>query len=311
MPVIDAEGLFNGDRFDLMSDEARVFWPHFWCASNSVGRLELNYHKVIGDAFRRWQTPPSEAKFWDLIQQYRDAYLLFVYEHRGQLWGQWDTSEKNLPRHKKTSDLATPAPFVRDFTEWQNAYIEIKRSKSISINNFGNLSGDLRTNVRGVGVGVGVGGGKAEGEDGAPLPELPKNIADSAAAAGIPRKKVEQMRSLVDRLNERGRKWLAIFPNQIDLDKAAQEYISLIGTEALADAADAGLQRYIASGEWRDLNGNLIASKARSPLYFLRDLKFNDNPAPFKPRDGPKSSKAEEYPTYIPPVIPDDEDARV
>lgn len=165
MPIIDADGYFGGDRFDAMSDMARAMWPTFFLASNTVARIELNYRKVCAEAFSRWKKNPTEAQFWAWVQEYQDAYLLFVYEAEGSVWGQWDTSEKFLPRHKMSADLRTPAPSVREFIDWKDKYIEIKAAKSNHSTNFKIMrtcakdSAPVRTNVRGVGVGVGVGGG--------------------------------------------------------------------------------------------------------------------------------------------------------
>lgn len=163
MSVIDAAGLFGGDRFDLVSDEARLYWPHFWCASNTAGRIELNYRKLCASAFGRWKKRPTEEKFWSIIAEYRDGYLLFVYEVEGGIWGAWDTSEKFLPRHKHAADLRSPAPAVRDFLEWKNEYVAKKNAKSNAPTNFVNRApngADAHTNVRGIGVGVGGGIGK-------------------------------------------------------------------------------------------------------------------------------------------------------
>ena len=164
MPVIDADGLFNGDRFDLVSDRARLLWPYFWCASNTLGRLELNYHKIIGRAFARFKEPPSQEEFWQIVREYNAAYLLFVYEVDGTLWGQWDTSAKFLPRHKMAADKRTPAPDYEAFTNWKEQYIETKRNRvrnnPIACNNFvkpAQSCESFRTNVRGVGIGIGEG----------------------------------------------------------------------------------------------------------------------------------------------------------
>ncbi len=128
MAVIDSEGLFNGDRFSLISDEARVMWTFFWCASNTCGRLELNYRKILGLAFHRFKQPPTEAQFWRWIEEYWQANLLFVYQAEGQTWGQWDTNQKWLPTYKLAKDAATPAPNLKDFTEWKKLYISLKKT---------------------------------------------------------------------------------------------------------------------------------------------------------------------------------------
>jgi hypothetical protein len=144
MAVIEAEGLFNGERFDLVSDSSRYAWPYLWVASNRFGRLELNYHRVIGRAFGRFKHVPIEEEFWSWIREFQAAYLLFVYEVNGSRWGQWDTSEKFLPKHKLASDLASPGPDHGAFSAWREEYIKFKRgqnsAKPIAVNHFNNRS---------------------------------------------------------------------------------------------------------------------------------------------------------------------------
>lgn len=142
MSYIDPDGLFQGDRMALLSDEARLYWPYFWCASNTVGRVELNYWKVVSRAFQRFKVPITEAKFWTLVREYRTAFLLFVYKSEGSVWGQWDVSERYLPRYKSAQDKRTPAPDHAAMSKWKNEYIEYKlhlSDNSISYNNFVHL----------------------------------------------------------------------------------------------------------------------------------------------------------------------------
>jgi len=138
--IINADGLFNGDRFERVSDSARYAWPYFWLASNTYGRLELNYHRIAGRAFGRFQHVPTEEEFWSWIKEYEGAFLLFVYQAGGALWGQWDTSEKYLPKHKLAADQRSPTPDPASFTEWRKAYVREKESmnasKPIALTNF-------------------------------------------------------------------------------------------------------------------------------------------------------------------------------
>lgn len=129
--LIDPEGYFNGDRFDMVADEARLFWPSFWCASNTYGRIELSYHKIKKEAFGRFMHPPSEDKFWELVGQYQRAYLLFIYESGDQVWGQWYTSVKYLPKYQLSVDKRSPAPPAEAFDKWKTEYSEIKKSKTV------------------------------------------------------------------------------------------------------------------------------------------------------------------------------------
>jgi hypothetical protein len=164
MSIINADGLFNGERFERVSDAARYAWPYLWTASNTLGRIELNYHRVVGRAFSRFQHVPTEDEFWGWIREFQAAYLLFVYEVNGSYWGQWETSEKFLPRHKLAADLESPKPDHAAFSAWRDEYIQLKQAKNstkpIAATNFknasetfpkdfGKISETLRTNVRG------------------------------------------------------------------------------------------------------------------------------------------------------------------
>jgi hypothetical protein len=157
--IIDADGLFNGDRFEHVSDGARYAWPYFWLSSNTFGRLELNYHRIAGRAFSRFKHVPTEEDFWGWVKEFQAAYLLFVYEVNGTFWGQWDTSEKFLPKHKLAADQKSPAPDHTAFSAWRDQYITEKQTrnaaKPITATNFRNPSEIFQHRV-GVGVGVGV-----------------------------------------------------------------------------------------------------------------------------------------------------------
>lgn len=128
MAYIDPEGMCGGDRMAMLSDSAKMAWPWFWCASNTVGRVELNYRDFVKTAFRQFKKPPTEQQFWEWVAEFHESYLMFVYEVNGQAWGQWWVSEKYLPTYKSVSDKRTPAPTVRDMMEWQDKYAELKVS---------------------------------------------------------------------------------------------------------------------------------------------------------------------------------------
>lgn len=128
MAYIDAAGMFSGDRMAMLSDSGRLAWPWFWCASNTVGRIELNYRAFVANAFRQFKKPPAEQTFWDWVSEYHECFLMFVYKHESKVWGQWDVSEKYLPTYKTKSDEKTPAPMAGPFIEWQKRYLSIKES---------------------------------------------------------------------------------------------------------------------------------------------------------------------------------------
>ena len=132
MAYIDPDGMFGGDRMAMLTDRARFFWPWIWVASNTVGRIELNYRKISDTVFRQFNHRPTEEQFWALIKEFHDCYLMFVYHHNGHVWGQWDVSEKYLPQYKMKADVATPAPIGTDFVAWREKYYDLKKSSTLA-----------------------------------------------------------------------------------------------------------------------------------------------------------------------------------
>ena len=110
LAYIDPDGMFGGERMAMLSDSARYAWPWFWCAHNSMGRVELNYRTFCGTVFRQFREKPTEAQFWDWVREFHQFWLLFVYESEGKIFGQWDVSARYLPRYKSKADLKQPAP---------------------------------------------------------------------------------------------------------------------------------------------------------------------------------------------------------
>jgi hypothetical protein len=170
--IIEAKGLFGGDRLDACSDLARLYWPYFMAMSNTCGRLEINPKNICAE-FHSFNKPPSEEQVMFFLGEYRDNFLLFIYRAGGKLWGQWDIDKKYLPRHPLAADKATPAPDAQEFTTWKKAYLDQKEKRderlSVLISGISKSCENLREpsqecavlhqNVRGVGVGVGGGGG--------------------------------------------------------------------------------------------------------------------------------------------------------
>jgi hypothetical protein len=136
MAIIDADGLFGGNRWRGCSNEAQLHWPRLFLASDGFGRLELNYHKLVARAYSTFSPAPSEAELLSHLQEYSENYLLFVYGVDGQLWGQWDTPAEFLPRYKTAIDRRSPIPPEPEFTDWKKRY----RSETKSLPEcFGNI----------------------------------------------------------------------------------------------------------------------------------------------------------------------------
>jgi len=135
MAIIDPDGCFNGDRMAMLSDEARLHWPHIFLLANTLGRFEINPRRILDRAYGGFRIRPTETEILGYIREYGDSYLLFIYEFSGQMWAQWDTPAKLLPDYATAKDKRTPAPDGKELFAWKNEYAErkIARRSNISI----------------------------------------------------------------------------------------------------------------------------------------------------------------------------------
>lgn len=161
MSVINPDGLFHGDRLRMCSDMAQLHFPRFFFAANGFGRMEINYARIIGTAYQSFAALPSEEEVQGYLIEYEENWLLFAYEHNGQLWAEWDTPPGLLSDYKTAKDKKSPAPPAGELNSWKRLYRSDSRS-------FGKYSGKIREkfpsyrprkgNGVGIGSGLGVGG---------------------------------------------------------------------------------------------------------------------------------------------------------
>ena len=165
MAIIDPEGLFSGERLASCSDLAQLYWPRFFLASNSCARIELSYKSLISRVFGNFQSPPKSDDLWKIFREYDDNYLAILYQSEsGTWWCQFITSEKYLPKYKKTRDSMSPAPPIELLDLHRDGYLEWKKSKSFQNQSFQKFPNDDESFGReGIGIGVGVGVGEGVG----------------------------------------------------------------------------------------------------------------------------------------------------
>lgn len=120
MPIIRPSGLLAGERIAQLSDTAKLYWSFLYAASNGYGRFELDYSKIIDSAFRHFQQKPSQEVIRELIREYRDKHLLFIYKANGRLWCAWDDAAHQ--QYFNSKDKASPTPPEPAFSEWRNQY---------------------------------------------------------------------------------------------------------------------------------------------------------------------------------------------
>ncbi len=149
--IIKEDGLFNGKRLRACSDQARLYFPYYLVASNTLARLELDISVIRARCFVEWGSPPTPKEIIGHFEEYEKAGLCVSYEANGSTWVQWDVPKGCLPRHKKADDERSPAP--------PEQVIENKAFQKSA-----QSCESLRGSARGVGVGVGVGVGIGVGK---------------------------------------------------------------------------------------------------------------------------------------------------
>jgi hypothetical protein len=156
--IIDPDGLFSGERLAACSDEAQLYWPRLFLAANSCARLELSYTSIISGIFKNFRKPPKVGELWAIFEEYEKNFLAILYEANGAWWCQFITSEKYLPKYRRTRDVLTPAPSETKLKTFNFGYLEWKKANSFSGNTFRNSQKVSDGKGReGIGEGVGVG----------------------------------------------------------------------------------------------------------------------------------------------------------
>jgi hypothetical protein len=179
MAIIDPEGLFSGERLAACSDLAQLYWPRFFLAANGLARIELSYKSLVSSVFGNFQKIPTSSEIWGIFREYEANFLAVLYESaEGSWWCQFSTSEKFLPKYKKTRDEMSPAPSSQQMEAHRAGYFLWKKSKSFQNESFQKLSGTFSSEGVGIGVGVGIG-------------EEQKPSRAKTARAAKPRKPVE------------------------------------------------------------------------------------------------------------------------
>lgn len=242
MPVIDGEGLFAGKRLRRCSDKARLYWPYLFCSSNGFGRFEIDYPKLIAHCFLNFKQPPTQEDLMVVIEEYRLTDLLFTWTYRDELWGQWDTKDKFLKRHKSASDRESPEPPAELYTSWRKRIKENKDGLKPNYSAFlEGLSTDetLQSGQRASGA-VGVLTHVQKTNDFGTFPKISRNSARSCENVRGEGIGIGIGKSAPPSLNESAasreptgfRRFQQDFPGEVNPDWDARLYLSAIVTAA-------------------------------------------------------------------------------
>jgi hypothetical protein len=158
--IIDADGLFNGNRWRRCSNAARLHAPYLMLVANGYGRIEIDPLRIVARAYATFNPRPTEEDVLAWIREYADAKLLFLYEYDRQTWGQWDTPQRLLAKYKLAADKRSPAPPEPEFSKWKSSYRAASAALPKSCEVFSKSSPKHCENLP---SGVGVGDGNGDG----------------------------------------------------------------------------------------------------------------------------------------------------
>jgi hypothetical protein len=163
MAIIDPDGLFSGERLAACSDIAQLYWPRFFLASNGCARIELSYKSLVSRVFGNFHQIPTSEEIWQVFREYEKNYLAVLYEtNSGVWWCQFVTSQKFLPKYKKTRDNMSPAPPPEMMEVFDHGYHLWKKANSFQNESFQKSPAVFSSQGIGIGVGIGVGEGIGE-----------------------------------------------------------------------------------------------------------------------------------------------------
>jgi hypothetical protein len=116
--IIREKGLLEGKRLRKCSPRARLFWPFLFAMSNGYARLELDYELLEDKLHFFRDEAPDAAELHQFCTEFENNHLMFLYEVKGQIWGQWDTRAADTKDYKTAADKESPAPPEEDYLRW-------------------------------------------------------------------------------------------------------------------------------------------------------------------------------------------------
>jgi hypothetical protein len=138
--IIDPVGFLCGERIGNCSDEAQYHWPRLVAASNSYGRIKLDYEFIVETVYRSIRKKPSPEKLAEFLMDYRDNWLLFVYTtDAGETWGEWLIPDHLQRNYHTAADRRTPAPDLEAKEAYRQKYLESVREKKTKSNRFNDI----------------------------------------------------------------------------------------------------------------------------------------------------------------------------
>lgn len=118
MAFLEIDGILNGRRLRKCSPTAHWRYGYYLLLSNGYGRIELDFESISYRLVSFRGTAPTPKEIEAEFLEYAANHLVFVYEHNGRKWAQFDTPNSGSKDWKTSVDLKSPMPPEPEYSEW-------------------------------------------------------------------------------------------------------------------------------------------------------------------------------------------------
>lgn len=118
MAFLEIEGILNGRRLRRCSPTAHWRYGYYLLLTNGYGRIEMDFESISYRLVSFRGTAPSPQDIEAEFAEYAANHLIFVYEHNGRKWAQFDTPNSGAKEWKSASDMKSPMPPEKEYSDW-------------------------------------------------------------------------------------------------------------------------------------------------------------------------------------------------
>lgn len=118
MAFLEIDGILNGRRLRKCSPTAHWRYGYYLLLSNGYSRIEMDFESISYRLVSFRGTAPTPQEIEAEFVEYEKHHLVFVYEHNGRKWAQFDTPNSGSKEWKTAVDLKSPMPPEPRYSEW-------------------------------------------------------------------------------------------------------------------------------------------------------------------------------------------------
>jgi hypothetical protein len=118
LAFLEIDGILNGRRLRRCSPTGHWRYGYYLLLANGYGRIEMDFESISYRLVSFRGTAPTPQDIEVEFKEYEANHLIFVYEHNGRKWAQFDTPNSGSKEWKTYVDLKSPMPPEEAYSEW-------------------------------------------------------------------------------------------------------------------------------------------------------------------------------------------------